>query len=312
MIVYKKNACLVVAIIGLIGGPLFFLMAYLGKEYENGTFAFYFFGAQGIVLIFLGIYSIREYLVHKLVIGEDYVEIDNKKIPAFLIQEVKKKDKGWKIIIKTERQDVVVGMGDFLPLSNKEKIKEIYTKLVTLMHENSSNGDLMDEDRFWKIIKTTIDESYGNREKQLDLLAKNLDQLTGKEIIEFNKIFQTHVVKAYHWDLWGVAYIIGSGCSDDDFMYFRYWLISKGQDVYYRILGNAESIADIDLNIEDELDIFFEEFGYVAENVYEDKFNVEISDPEIYDPEEPDGNNWKEDEDTLRKRFPKTFNKYWK
>jgi hypothetical protein len=313
MIIYKKNTNLVLGIIMLIVGPLCLLSAYLIiKQYDNNTFLFYKFSIIGVVGILFGIFCIREYIKHKLVIGEDYIEIDNKKIPAFQIKGIEKEDKGWKIIIKTESQDVVIGMAGFLPLSNEEKIKEIYSRLIAVIHETSGNADLMDENRFWKTIQTTIDESYGNKEKQIDSLSKQLHQLTGKEIIEFNKIFETYVVKAYTWGLWGVAYIIGGGCSDDDFINFRYWLISKGKDVYYKVLSNPESIADIDLNIEDEMDIFFEEFGYVADNVYEDKFNAEIIDPEIYDPEEPSGNEWKENKDALRKMFPITFSKYWK
>jgi len=124
-----------------------FLMAYLNKKYEHDAFRFYRFCVYGVGLIFLSIYSIREYIVHKLVIGEDYVEIDNKKVPAFLIRGVETKDKGWKVIIKTERQDVIIGMADFLSLSNKRKLKEIYDRLVELMNKNSSSRSIMDNDR---------------------------------------------------------------------------------------------------------------------------------------------------------------------
>ena len=66
MIVYKKNANLVLGIIGLLGGPLFFLMAYLAKEYDNDTFSFYRFCIYGVVGIVFGIFCLREYILHKL------------------------------------------------------------------------------------------------------------------------------------------------------------------------------------------------------------------------------------------------------
>lgn len=140
MTIYKKNANLVLGILGLIGGPLFFLMAYFIKKYEHDVFTFYRWCVYGVVLIFVSIYSLREYIVHKLVIGEDYVEIDDKKVPAFLIKEIQTKDKGWKVIIKTEKQDHVIGMTDFLPLTNRRKSEEIYGRLVELMHKHSSYG----------------------------------------------------------------------------------------------------------------------------------------------------------------------------
>jgi len=40
--------------------------------------------------------------------------------------------------------------------------------------------------------------------------------------------FRRYLNKAYTWDLWGAAYLINGGCSDDGFEYFRRWLVSRG------------------------------------------------------------------------------------
>jgi len=72
--------------------------------------------------------------------------------------------------------------------------------------------------------------------------------------------------QAYRWDLWGAAYIIGGGCSDDGFIDFQYGLIAKGREIYESALANPDSLADLAIpgEIPNEL------FGYVADNVYED------------------------------------------
>ena len=49
------------------------------------------------------------------------------------------------------------------------------------------------------------------------------------ELIEFHRLFNRAMDDAYIWDLWGAAYLINGGCSDDGFAYFRSWLISRGR-----------------------------------------------------------------------------------
>jgi hypothetical protein len=49
---------------------------------------------------------------------------------------------------------------------------------------------------------------------------------------------------AYTVDLWGAAYLINGGASDDGFYYFRCWLIGMGRDVYEAAVANPDSLAD--------------------------------------------------------------------
>ena len=47
----------------------------------------------------------------------------------------------------------------------------------------------------------------------------------------------------YTWDLWGVAYILKGGCSDDGFEYFRAWLIARGRDFVAQALADPEGLG---------------------------------------------------------------------
>jgi Protein of unknown function (DUF4240) len=52
---------------------------------------------------------------------------------------------------------------------------------------------------------------------------------------------------SYDWGLWGAAYVIDGGCSDDGFDYFRAYLISRGRAVFEAAMADPDSLADADL-----------------------------------------------------------------
>jgi len=83
----------------------------------------------------------------------------------------------------------------------------------------------MDTLTFWKIIDESRQRADGDLDKQVDMLRARLEQSEPEEIVQFDKLFREYWIRAYTWDLWAAAYIIGGGCSDDGFMDFRGWLI---------------------------------------------------------------------------------------
>jgi len=46
-------------------------------------------------------------------------------------------------------------------------------------------------------------------------------------------------------DLWGAAYLINGGCSDDGFDYFRGWLIAQGREVFERTVADPDALAEL-------------------------------------------------------------------
>lgn len=56
-----------------------------------------------------------------------------------------------------------------------------------------------------------------------------MERLTPQEVIELTRAFVELQFAVYNWDLWAVAWLgRGGRCSDDCFMDFRTWLISRG------------------------------------------------------------------------------------
>jgi hypothetical protein len=166
----------------------------------------------------------------------------------------------------------------------------------------------MDKDQFWEIVSTSRKRAKGKMAQQVEVLREMLRALSPEEIVEYKRKFYECMDEAYHWDLWGAAYIIGGGCSDDGFMDFRSWLISMGKDVFEAALKDVESLVDV-VDSPDVEDTFFEEFLYVPGEVYEEKTGKEMPLIEREITSEPQGEPWEEDEEgkDLRDRFPKLW-----
>ena len=110
----------------------------------------------------------------------------------------------------------------------------------------TSSDKLMDEETFWKIIKSTKDNSNGDYEQQQEELANELRKLTPDDIILFGNRFRFFRGQANTWELWGAIYIIHGGCGDDSFNDFREWVIGQGKDFYYKTIQNPESLVEVE------------------------------------------------------------------
>lgn len=165
----------------------------------------------------------------------------------------------------------------------------------------------MNETIFWDLIQKSLEESEGDLDAQYTILVTKLAALSEKEILEFDKIFNKHHVESYTSDLWGAAYIINGGCSDDGFDYFRGWLISRGREVFEAGMRDADSLASF-IKIEEfeDGDAEFEDILGVARHAYkaktsQDDFYDKVGEGEYRLPEITF--DW--DEDNVEEIFPK-------
>jgi hypothetical protein len=129
----------------------------------------------------------------------------------------------------------------------------------------------MTGDAFWDIIalsKTQVAEGVDPFcERQAAALETVLSRLVPSEIIDFDRIFRDCMEAANDWHLWGAAYIINGGCSDDGFAYFRGWLIAQGRDVYALALQDPDALVDF---VDGERDDYEgESMLYAAGQAYE-------------------------------------------
>ncbi|MES2569581.1 MAG: DUF4240 domain-containing protein [Verrucomicrobiota bacterium] len=165
----------------------------------------------------------------------------------------------------------------------------------------------MDDQTFWQIIEETRDTSI---ERQEQKLYDRLRKLPEEDILEFERLTSIRYWELYSWELWGVAYLYGGGCSDDSFMDWRYWVIFCGKEVFETARDRPDELVPV---IDAHSNAGCEGIGYVPMRVLRDKNpNWEDTCPEfdVPRPEEPRGMNWKEEE--LKELLPKTYRRFVK
>lgn len=163
----------------------------------------------------------------------------------------------------------------------------------------------MTETEFWSLIEASKLESQGNLDLQVERLQRTLERQSEPEIIDFDQLLHEQMAKSYSRDLWAAAYIINGGCSDDGFDYFRAWLIAQGRDSFENALHDPESLAGIA-----EAGVELEPLLYVAAKAYEKKNGTKFPHP-TYPQAELSGDGWSEDEEYLRERYPRLFERFW-
>jgi Protein of unknown function (DUF4240) len=160
----------------------------------------------------------------------------------------------------------------------------------------------MNEAAFWGLIDETRQVGGGNTERQSGLLEERLTGLPAQQIAEFGRIYDDLDQRAYTWDLWGAAYLIEDGCSDDCFRDFRAYLISLGQGPYRAALRDPDSIAPV---VDDAEAGDWENADDVAPDAYEQVAGEDIPSGDSDVSGKPRGEPWDdEQQDELVRRYP--------
>ena len=185
--------------------------------------------------------------------------------------------------------------------------------------ELKPTAEMMDEEQFWTIVQTAVDEAGDDEAEYLDVVKRELSKLSLKEMIGFRLRTDKLLYDSYTSEMWCAGYLMNGGCSDDGFEYFRLWVISRGRKVYEAAMANPDNLIDY-IGDDDEMDFFeFESFWFVALEAFE-----EAVDAELYDYVDDDnfktceGNypnfefNWEEDDpESMQKLCPRLFEKFW-
>jgi hypothetical protein len=185
----------------------------------------------------------------------------------------------------------------------------------------------MEIGKFWDII--LIAQAHTEPGGSFDeALASYLATRTRQDILEYQERFDQLHAALYRWDVWAAAYLIGGGCSDDGFSYFRAGIIGQGEGWYQKVTASPDSLAD-HLAIADspgcsqDEPLFYESLAYAAheafggqEDLYDalDRFRhsgeqaAASGDPDDESPasEDPAGEEFDfEDDQQMRQRLPR-------
>jgi Protein of unknown function (DUF4240) len=161
----------------------------------------------------------------------------------------------------------------------------------------------MNDTAFWQLIADTRADAGNATDKQSDLLEQRLRRLPAKQIAEFERIRQGLERRAYSYELWGAAYVIEDGCSDDCFRDFRGYLISLGRGPYEAALRDPDSLASVAQDAETGN---WENADDVAPDAYEGVADEDIPTGDSEPSGDPSGDPWDDDHaEQLVQRYPR-------
>lgn len=171
----------------------------------------------------------------------------------------------------------------------------------------------MIQTEFWELIDKT---KKSDSDEHVERLEAKLVKLSVPELLWFGHWWSRSHTEAYRWNLWGAAYLMNGGCSDDGFIDFRSWLILKGETVFRSALLNPEGLTKVRAE-PDEASCEC----YPAPNAYtqlvpgtdhSDYYTaLDAARGHSTDPNEPLGEEWDFDNETeMKARLPKLFKKF--
>ncbi|MFJ7308813.1 DUF4240 domain-containing protein [Peribacillus frigoritolerans] len=107
-------------------------------------------------------------------------------------------------------------------------------------------------------------------EDQAEWLKAVLAKKGLEEVIDFEFLFQNLMNDSFKSRLWGAAFVLMGGCSDDAFDYFRGWLIGQGEEMFSKVMKDPEFLAEYinEDNLDDEGFPQNEEFLSVGLDAY--------------------------------------------
>jgi hypothetical protein len=103
----------------------------------------------------------------------------------------------------------------------------------------------MDIREFWNLIEQTKAATNGNPDWHAGLLTERLAALPVEEIMDYSRIHDVLMRRAYRRELWDAAVIIEGGVGTDGFVDFRSGLIAQGETIYENALRDPDTLADV-------------------------------------------------------------------
>jgi len=160
----------------------------------------------------------------------------------------------------------------------------------------------MTDQQFWDVIDAA--------DSDIDELVDILTDLPPAMIVAFENHVRQRFMASFREELWGAAYLMKGGCTDEGFDNFRCWLIGQGQDIFEKALDDPDSLAALGpLESEPEWPLLLG----AADEAYEESQGTSIQEaPGVKGVKFPDMGSTIDfdDEAAMRKRYPRLFAVY--
>jgi hypothetical protein len=163
----------------------------------------------------------------------------------------------------------------------------------------------------WSLIESAQLQAEDDGEEFAELMDEALAELDTSELLNVTATFTDALRTANRWDLWGAAYIMNGGCSDDGFLYWRCWLVAQGRKKFELAIADPQALAGMKLKYGDEGEYELENLLLAFEDAIDNADFADEERPTISDSGELEGTEFDfEDERELQKRFPKLLKKF--
>ena len=161
-------------------------------------------------------------------------------------------------------------------------------------------------EEFWEVIETAKEQARGDMDRKCEIVRAAVQSMPPETANAFSRHFDETMDRAYTWSLWGSAYVINGGCSDDTFPDFRASLISRNRENFEQAVGMPDFLAHEEF---DEEAWFYEGFQYAVHEGAEAAIAPNKL-PITAGPDEPSGAPWEEDPEVLKNSYPQLWAKF--
>jgi hypothetical protein len=165
----------------------------------------------------------------------------------------------------------------------------------------------MNTNEFWALIGDAARDG-GTPDTVSERAATALAALDAGEIVAFERHLRRVLEASYKADLFGAAYVVNGGCSDEGFDAFRGWLMAQGREAFARAVGEPDSLAELPAVRRAALtgeELGSEKMLAIAATAHRKATGLEL--PEEPVAKRPDTDDfWDfDDEDEVGRRFPR-------
>ncbi|GJF34650.1 hypothetical protein KNE206_73500 [Kitasatospora sp. NE20-6] len=169
----------------------------------------------------------------------------------------------------------------------------------------------MYETDFWQLIDETRATADGDPDEQADAMVDRLVQLTPDDVVDFARLFEARFQRAFTTELWGAAHLLLGGASEEDFDFFRCWLIGQGREVYEHAVHHPDELADLLPDFDEEEDGDAEDLGYAADEAHEQLTGTPLPDLDLPPQDGPEGPPLDfGDDDVMAKYLPRLWERF--
>ena len=138
----------------------------------------------------------------------------------------------------------------------------------------------MPTSQFWSIISAARGTSNPTAPSATpSALKRQLEALSDAKIAAFSIRYDETMIRLNRWTIWDAGYAAAQGMGDDDFDYFRAWLIGKGEKVAQQAEADPDELVRYFTPIDASKDDFDNEsLDYVADDILSKRFGQAADD----------------------------------